>query len=152
MLSDVKCKQKQELQVYKTLWNLLNEKTKRKMKTEVLQAASDDTRSLVSERNSEIGDLRREIQKCDQTIDSLISAKATKQHEWSTDLWAHIFKQNLQCSYKGTVLFTFSYANTTCSDKNCGDRCDVMSCLKPSADINELRLPGKSCAAYNANY
>ena len=44
-------------------------------KIEVLQAALDDTRSLVSERNSEIGELKREIQKRDQIIDSLTSEK-----------------------------------------------------------------------------
>ena len=42
---------------------------------EVLQAALDDTRNLVSERNSEVGELKREIGKRDQIIDSLRSEK-----------------------------------------------------------------------------
>ena len=41
----------------------------------MLQTALDDIRDLVSERNNEIAELKREIQKRDQIIDSLISEK-----------------------------------------------------------------------------
>ena len=44
-------------------------------KIEVLQAALDDNRNLVSERNSEIGELKWEIRKREETIDSLIIEK-----------------------------------------------------------------------------
>ena len=44
-------------------------------KIAVLQAALDDNRNLISERNSEIGELKREIRKREETIDSLIIEK-----------------------------------------------------------------------------
>ena len=42
---------------------------------EVLKVALEDTRKLVSERNSEVRDLKRRMHELDQTVDSLISER-----------------------------------------------------------------------------
>jgi len=42
---------------------------------EALKVALEDTRKLVSERNSEVRDLKRRMHELDQTVDSLISER-----------------------------------------------------------------------------
>lgn len=137
-------------------------------KIEVLQAALDDTRSLVSERNSEIGELKREIQKRDQIIDSLTSEKEKLCEQSDGELAKYhaevaSLQEQLSSMSKITTLPTFSKRKYNASIRELYYSLlamrippaqiktvvtNVISCLNPSADIDGLRLPGKSCAAY----
>ena len=137
-------------------------------KIETLQTALDDIRNLISVRNSEIRELKREIRKRDQIIDSLTS----ENEELSDQLDGELAKYNaevmslqeqLSNMSKITTLPTFSKRkyNTNVRELYYSLLAmrippaqiktvvtNVISCLNLSVDIDGLRLPGKSCAAY----
>ena len=134
----------------------------------MLQAALDDTRSLVSERNSEIGELKREIRKREEIIDSLINEKEELCEQLDGELAKYhaevaSLQDQLGNMNKITTLPTYSkrkynanirelYYSLLAMRISPGQIktvvTNVISCLNLSVDVNALCLPRKSCAAY----
>ena len=135
---------------------------------EVLQTALDDTRNLVSERNSQIRELKKEIQQHKQTIDSLICEKEELYEQLDGELAKYhaevaSLQEQLNNVSKINSLSTFSKRqyNTNIRELYYSLLAmrvppaqiktvvtNVISYLNPSVDIDILRLPGKSCATY----
>lgn len=138
-------------------------------KIEVLQAALDDTRTLVYERNSEIGELKRKIRRLELTVDSFINEKEELCEQLDGELAkyhaevASLQEQLTNMSNITTTLSTFSKRKYNADIRELYYSLlamrippgqiktvvtNVISCLNPSVDVDGLRLPGKSCAAY----
>ena len=142
----------------------------------MLQTALDSTGNLVIERNREIGELKKEIKERDHTIYSLKSEKEGLCEQLDGELVKYhaevaSLQEQLSSMSGSTTLAMFSKRRYNANIRELYYSllamhippaqiktvvANVITCLNPMADMDELRLPGKSCAAYmrsgNANY
>ena len=142
---------------------------KSKMKRiEELQNALSDTRSLVQECNGEIRELKRAIRSRDELIDVLESEKEELCEQLDGELARHhaevkILQERIQKLSLGSEVSTFTARKYNANvrelyytllamhispSKIRAVVTNVISHLIPSVNDSQLRLPGKSCAAY----
>lgn len=142
-------------------------------KIEYLQEALSGTRTLVSERNSDIKELKREIRSRDEIINTLemekeelleqLDGELAQHHAEVEDLQEQIQQLSDSRTEINSKLLTFSKRRYNANIRELYYSLlamrmppsqiktvvkNVINHLIPSVDDTELRLPGKSCAAY----
>ena len=149
---------------------------KKEKKIDDLSAALEETRMLLHEKNSQVKHLKKTIKDLEQAVERLDidladNNQQTEKHETeiaeletqihqlrqsdsevpslsstTTSSQKHAYTTNVRALYYSLLSMRVPPGQIKSLVKN------VISNMVPSANVDELRLPGKSCAAYMRSY